>query len=167
MGGANHGPRISTCQKENDMPRQMLTSTHPFFSNFPNWVIGHDRLFQEMLRVVDDVAYPSSSGANYPPHDIIREGSNEYIIELAVAGFEKDDLQIRTEDGRLFISGNKKEQADDQKIVHRGIAKRSFEKIFHLAENVVVQDTSFVNGIITIKLEQVVPDERKPKFFNL
>jgi molecular chaperone IbpA len=145
----------------------MLTSTHPFFSNFPNWVIGHDRLFQEMLRVVDDVAYPSSSGSNYPPHDIIREGSNEYIIELAVAGFEKDDLQIRTEDGRLFIGGNKKEQVDNQKIVHKGIAKRSFEKVFHLAENVVVRDTSFVNGIITIKLEQVVPDERKPKFFEL
>ena len=149
------------------MTRQILTSNHPFFSNFPNWVIGHDRLFQEMLRVVDDVAYPSSSGSNYPPHDIIREGSNEYIIELAVAGFEKDDLQIRTEDGRLFIGGNKKEQVDDQKIVHRGIAKRSFEKVFHLAENVVVRDTSFVNGIITIKLEQVVPDERKPKFFEL
>ena len=167
MCGANNGPRISTCYKEHDMTRQMLTSNHPFFSNFPNWVIGHDRLFQEMLRVVDDVTYPSSNRSNYPPHDIIKGDNNEYVIELAVAGFGTDDLQIRTEDGRLFVSGNKKEQVDDEKIIHRGIAKRSFEKVFHLAENVVVQDTSFSNGIITIKLEQVLPLERKPKFFNL
>ena len=76
------------------MPKQMLTSTHPFFSNFPNWVIGHDRLFQEMLRVVDDVAYPSSSGANYPPHDIIKQDEENFCIEMALAGFKKDELTI-------------------------------------------------------------------------
>ena len=167
MGGANHGPQISTCLKENDMPRQMLTSTHPFFSNFPNWVIGHDRLFQEMLKVVDDGAYPSSSGSNYPPHDIIREGSNEYIIELAVAGFEKDDFQIRTEDGRLFISGRKKTEVDNEKIIHKGIAHRSFEKSFHLAENIIIDSTRFLNGIVTIWLEQVLPEEKKRKLYSL
>ena len=168
MYGANHGPLISTCFKENDMTRQMLTSNHPFFSNFPNWVIGHDRLFQEMLRMVDDVASTSlQNTSNYPPHNLYREEDGKYVIELAVAGFEKGELEIRTEDGRLFISGRKKTEVDNEKIIHKGIAHRSFEKSFHLAENIIIDSTRFLNGIVTIWLEQVLPEEKKRKLYSL
>ena len=170
MYGANHGPLISTCFKENDMTKQMLTSDHPFFSNFPNWVIGHDRLFQEMLRMVDDVAFcrgNTQNTSNYPPHNLYQEEDGKYVIELAVAGFEKDELEVSTEDGRLFISGRRRVEVGNEKIIHKGIAHRSFEKSFHLAENVIIDSTRFLNGIITIWLEQVLPEEKKRKLYSL
>jgi len=150
------------------MTRQMLTSNHPFFSNFPNLVIGHDRLFKEMLRMVDDVAYPSlQNTANYPPHNLYQEEDGKYVIELAVAGFESNELEVRTEDGRLFISGEKKTEGSDEKTIHKGIAQRPFEKSFHLAENIIIDSTRFLNGIITIWLEQVLPEEKKRKLYSL
>jgi len=154
------------------MTKQMLTRDHPFFSHFPNWVIGHDRLFQEMLRMVDDVAFckgtPSlQNTSNYPPHNLYREEDGKYVIELAVAGFEKDELEVRTENDRLFISGGKKTTIDNEKIIHNGIAQRSFEKSFHLAENIIIDSTRFLNGIITIWLEQVLPEEKKRKLYSL
>jgi molecular chaperone IbpA len=145
-----------------------LTSNHPFFSNFSNWAIGHDRLFREMLRVVDNAPYPNSVMSGYPPHNLIKDEVGKYRVELAVAGFNKEELVIKTEAGKLIISGKKKMQTDDEeKVVHKGIAHRSFEKVFHLADNVVVENVSLENGMLSVKLEQLIPEEKKPKFYNL
>ena len=169
MYGASSGPcNINLLRKENDMNvHASLTSNHPFFSNFSNWAIGHDRLFREMLKVVDTVPYPNSASSGYPPHNLIKDEVGKYRVQLAVAGFDKEELVVKTEDGKLVISGKKKTQVDEEKVVHKGIAHRSFEKTFHLADNVVVKDLFLENGMLSVKLEQLIPEEKRAKFYNL
>ena len=142
-----------------------LNSNHPFFSNFSNWAIGHDKLFNEMVRIVDNVPYPSAG--SYPPHNLIKDGDGQYTIELATAGFDKEELEVKTESDKLTISGKKTKEEDDKKIVHKGIAKRPFSKSFILAEDVVVNDASFNNGMLTINLQKIIPEEKKEKIYSL
>ena len=80
-----------------------LNSNHPFFSNFSNWAIGHDKLFNEMVRIVDNVPYPSAG--SYPPHNLIKDGDGQYTIELATAGFDKEELEVKTESDKLTTTG--------------------------------------------------------------
>ena len=142
-----------------------LNSNHPFFSNFSNWAIGHDKLFNEMIRIVDKVPYPSAGA--YPPHNLIKDGDGQYTIELATAGFNKEEVDVKPESAKLTISGKKLKEEDDKKLVHKGIAKRPFSKSFILAEGVVVNDASFNNGMLTINLQKVVPEEKKEKIYSL
>jgi molecular chaperone IbpA len=142
-----------------------ITSNDPFFSKFSTWAIGHDRLFRDMINMVEKT--PNRTASSYPPHNLIKNGNGKYVVELAAAGFSKEELEIKTEDGTLTISGRKKEEEDDEKFAQKGIAKRPFSKSFHLASDVVVDDVSFRDGMITIDLQQVVPEDKKEKIYNL
>ena len=142
-----------------------ITSNDPFFSKFSTWAIGHDRLFRDMINMVEKT--PNRTASSYPPHNLIKNDNRQYVIELAAAGFSKEELEIKTEDGTLTISGRKKEEEDDEKFTQKGIAKRPFSKSFHLASDVVVDDVSFRDGMITIDLQQVVPEDKKEKIYNL
>ena len=142
-----------------------ITSNDPFFSKFSTWAIGHDRLFRDMINMVEKT--PNRTASSYPPHNLIKNDNRQYVIELAAAGFSKEELEIKTEDGTLTISGRKKEEEDDEKFAQKGIAKRPFSKSFHLASDVVVDDVSFRDGMITIDLQQVVPEDKKEKIYNL
>ena len=142
-----------------------ITSNDPFFSKFSTWAIGHDRLFRDMINMVEKT--PNRTASSYPPHNLIKNDNRQYVIELAAAGFSKEELEIKTEDGTLTISGRKKEEEDDEKFAQKGIAKRPFSKSFHLASDVVVNDVSFKDGMITIDLQQVVPEDKKEKIYNL
>ena len=147
------------------MNAYMKLSDDPFFSRFSTWAIGHDRLFKDMLRMADKM--PTYSASSYPPHNLIKNDNGQYVIELAVAGFSKEELEVKTEYSKLTISGRKSEEEDDEKIVHKGIAKRPFSKSFTLAEDVVVDDVSFKDGLLTIKLQKVVPEDKKEKIYSL
>ena len=142
-----------------------ISSNDPFFSKFSTWAIGHDRLFRDMLNMVEKT--PNRTASSYPPHNLIKNGNGKYVVELAAAGFSKEELEIKTEDGTLTISGRKKEEEDDERFAQKGIAKRPFSKSFHLASDVVVDDVSFRDGMITIDLQQVVPEDKKEKIYNL
>tara|TARA_R100000541_G_scaffold8880_1_gene16476 strand:+ start:513 stop:953 length:441 start_codon:yes stop_codon:yes gene_type:complete len=142
-----------------------ISSNDPFFSKFSTWAIGHDRLFRDMLNMVEKT--PNRTASSYPPHNLIKNGNGKYVVELAAAGFSKEELEIKTEDGTLTISGRKKEEEDDEKFAQKGIAKRPFSKSFHLASDVVVDDVSFRDGMITIDLQQVIPEDKKEKIYNL
>jgi len=142
-----------------------ITSNDPFFSKFSTWAIGHDRLFRDMINMVEKT--PNRTASSYPPHNLIKNDNRQYVIELAAAGFSKEELEIKTEDGTLTISGRKKEEEDDEKFAQKGIAKRPFSKSFHLASDVVVNDVSFKDGMITIDLQQVIPEDKKEKIYNL
>jgi len=142
-----------------------ITSNDPFFSKFSTWAIGHDRLFRDMINMVEKT--PNRTASSYPPHNLIKNDNRQYVIELAAAGFSKEELEIKTEDGTLTISGRKKEEEDDEKFAQKGIAKRPFSKSFHLASDVVVDDVSFRDGMITIDLQQVIPEDKKEKIYNL
>jgi len=125
--------------------------------------IGFDRMFDRLL---DDV----HSTQNYPPYNIIHEQDNKYRIEIALAGFDKNDIQIETKENVLVIKTNDKllnKEDDDQEYLHRGISKRHFERKFNLAEDVVVNGASLEHGLLVIDLERIIPEEKKPRLIDI
>jgi molecular chaperone IbpA len=123
--------------------------------------VGFDRL-AEML---DSVAQYDSS-VTYPPYNIERTDENHYRITLAVAGFAEKEMTVEVKEGVLSIQGKRegeKDTAASKHYLHQGIAGRSFERRFQLAENVEVRGAQLENGLLHVDLERVVPEEKKPR----
>lgn len=148
------------------MNEYVTLSDDPFFSKFCSWTVGHEKLFSDMLKMKDQVDGCYMYNA-YPPHNLVKEGDEKYKIELATAGFTKEELEVKTEHSKLTISGKKANEEDEESIVHKGIASRAFSKSFALAEDVVVDDVSLKDGMLTINLQKVVPEDKKEKIYNL
>jgi molecular chaperone IbpA len=130
------------------------------FSPLSRSTVGFDRLF-DML----DQVSQSDSGNGYPPYNIERASEHEYRITLAVAGFAEKDLNVELRDGVLTIVGKREEpdKADGKNVLYQGIAGRAFERRFQLAEHVEVRGAKLENGLLHIELEQIVPEEKKPR----
>lgn len=133
---------------------------NPTLSNFQRWAVGYDRLFQAMSDA-------PRSEQSYPPHNFIKESDEEFRIELALAGFSKEDVKVVQEEQKLTISGNNSEKENQENILHKGIASRAFTKTFYLADDIKVTEALFENGMVIIKLRQNIPEERKPKLIEL
>ena len=120
--------------------------------------VGFDRLAQ----LFDSALRSDSSAGNYPPYNIESLGENRYAISLAVAGFTEPELDIKVERGTLTVRGKK---ADDKerKFLYQGIANRTFERSFSLADHVEVVDAQLVNGLLTIALVKELPEAMKPR----
>jgi molecular chaperone IbpA len=120
--------------------------------------VGFDRLFDMLDRGAD-------TAQTYPPYNIERTDETHYRITLAVAGFAEKDLNVELRDGVLNVAGKRDEAAGDEKsgYLYRGIAGRSFERRFQLAEHVQVRAAKLENGLLHIDLEQIVPEEKKPR----
>jgi len=132
--------------------------------DFRDWVIGYDKIFNTVLNQPNNLI---NNKPNYPPHNLIEYEDGKYTITLAIAGISKEDLDITLVEQNLTISYDGKETESNGKILYRGIANRSFNKIFHLAENIEVNDASIDNGLLTIDLEQNIPDHKKPRTIEL
>ena len=126
--------------------------------------VGFDQLFEEINR-----SFTVAKQDNYPPHNIIRTGDNRYLIEMAVAGFEENEIDIETVTNQygqnvLTVKGERQRPTDDEwQYLHRGLATRNFERSFPLNENVEILTASVANGILKISLEHKVPETQKPK----
>ena len=120
--------------------------------------IGFDR-FGSLL----NSALRTEQTAGYPPYNIEVVDENEYTITLALAGFDESDIDIQTEKGVLTIKGGKTPQQDNKKYLHRGIANRSFERKFNLADHVEVKGAHLDKGLLSINLLREIPDAMKPK----
>jgi len=134
------------------------------FSPFRRSTVGFDRLF--------DMLENSSFGAtqeNYPPFDLIKEGENQYRIELAVAGFKPDELDITAQQNVLIVSGRKNEESGEKgsDYIYRGIATRSFERRFALADHIQVRGADIKDGLLAIELVREIPEAMKPKKINI
>lgn len=116
--------------------------------------IGFDRFFDN---------YSSVSTNSYPPYNVVKVDDNNYLIEVAVAGFGKNDIEITEQDGVLKIDGAHVEDHPDAKYLHRGVAARKFTRMFNLHDDVKVKGADIHKGLLQIKLERVVPEEKKPK----
>jgi molecular chaperone IbpA len=127
-------------------------------------LIGFDRMFDEM-----EGRFINQMSNNYPPYNVIRDGDNHYTIEIAVAGFKKDEIKVTIEDGTLSIEASKEdaENAEGPTYLHRGLASRSFTRSFNLAEHIKVKGAEIKDGILTLKLEREVPEELKPKIIDV
>ncbi|MCH8531231.1 MAG: Hsp20 family protein [Saccharospirillum sp.] len=123
--------------------------------------IGFDR----MASLLDSAMRGEQTSGGYPPYNIEVTGENQYGITLAVAGFEEDELNIQVENGILSVRGKKAEAEDDKqrRFLHQGIAYRTFERKFNLADHVEVRGAELKNGLLTIQLVKEIPEAMKPR----
>ena len=108
----------------------------------------------------------NSGKQNFPPYNVIRDGEKT-LVEVALAGYGKDDIKVVVEDATLSIEGSGEPDNEDRQHLHRGIAKRKFKTSFSLAEYVEVISADFKDGLLTVALEQVVPEEKQPKVITI
>jgi molecular chaperone IbpA len=119
--------------------------------------VGFDNLFNQLERATHHQV------PQYPPHNIVKYDDHRYAIELAVAGFNMQDLDIECDKNVLTIKGEKgKNQSADCEYVHRGISQKKFVRKFTLADHIEVTSAALIDGILSIQLEHVIPDELKP-----
>lgn len=130
-------------------------STLPYFNQF----LGLERILDDMEKYSTQ---PTNQAKLYPPHNIIKTDDYKYTVELAVAGFKREELDITVEDGVLIITGTQKE-TDGNMYLHKGISTKDFRKTIRLADTVVVKDAHFVDGILSVYLENVIPESAKPR----
>lgn len=122
--------------------------------------IGFDRMFEELNRT-----FANSRGSdNYPPHNVVQLDDTHFVVEVAVAGFAEEELDVELKDNVLIVKGeHPKAEGEQPKYLHKGISARNFTRNFPLAENIQVRGATVKNGILSVALELVVPEEQKPK----
>lgn len=130
-----------------------------FTTLYPQFV-GFDSLFDELEKLVEG-STPTRT-TTFPPHNIVKVDDNHYVVEMAVAGFSKEEISIEINDGILTVKGEKAEKPGVE-YVYRGIATRSFTKSVRLADTVEVRGAEFKDGILRIGLENIIPEHKKPR----
>ena len=121
--------------------------------------IGLDEWFKRF-----DTAYETHT--NYPPYNLVKESSVDFRLEIALAGYKKEDIEVTTEWNKLFVDVKKVSDTDDE-YLHQGLAKRAFTRTWTLSDDVEVCDTTFVDGLLTIKLNRVIPEHQRRKVYEL
>ena len=131
------------------------------FNQLTPYAVGYDRMFDNLTRYVDN----NVSSTGYPPYNIRKEGEYNYVIEMALAGFSKEDIEVEIADGTLSVRSDKKDDASDK--IYRGISFRKFNRKFTLSDDIVVNDASLNNGMLSINLERIIPEEKKPRLIEV
>lgn len=126
--------------------------------------VGFDNIFDHFF---DN----ASTTSNYPPYNIIKHDDEHFSIELAVAGFKKEDIEVETKENKLTIRSNYVKNVDEAEnssvYYHRGISKRQFSRTFTLSSDVYVKDASMVDGLLKVELERIIPDEKRPRIISI
>lgn len=138
---------------------QQLTVGRIDFSPFSKFTVGFDQIFDHLARTHEQ----SSSQQNYPPYNIIKLDDNQYALEIAVAGFSLDEIDVGVEGNILVISGTKENKLDEVTYLYKGISNRSFTRSISLGDHIIVKDAVINNGMLTIKLEREIPEAMKPR----
>ncbi|HSM96271.1 MAG TPA: Hsp20 family protein [Rhizomicrobium sp.] len=130
------------------------------FSPLSRSTVGFDRLFDTLGQIAQYDSAPS-----YPPYNIERTAENRYRVTVAVAGFGEKDLNVEVKDGVLTIAGKQEDagKSEGKNVLYQGIAGRAFERRFQLADQVEVRGAKLENGLLHVDLEQIVPEEKKPR----
>ena len=140
-------------------------------AKFDKFFVGSDKFLAKVQETANYLANTAAT-AGYPPFNLKKTDDNVYVIEMAVAGFGKNDIELTLEENKLKIKGQTTVEslvADgiDQKFLHKGISDRPFERTFSLADNVVVNNAQYVNGLLKIWLEHIIPEDKKPKKIDI
>ena len=132
-----------------------------FLNDIEKYSIGMDEWFNRF-----DTVHESTT--NYPPYNLIKESETEFRLELALAGYKKEDIRVSTEWNKLSIEADKKEKIQDNtEYLHNGLAKRAFMRTWTLSDDVKVSDVKFEDGLLVIKLNRVIPDHQKRKVYEI
>jgi molecular chaperone IbpA len=121
--------------------------------------IGMDEWFKRF-----DTAFETHT--NYPPYNLVKESSVDFRLEIALAGYKQEDIEVTTEWNKLFVEAKKTGDSSDE-YLHQGLAKRAFTRTWTLSDDVVVGDVSYVDGLLTIKLNRVIPEHQKKKVYEI
>ena len=132
------------------------------FNQLTPYAVGFDRIFDNLSRYTTD----NVQSTGFPPYNIRKEGDYNYVIEMALAGFGKEDIEVEVADGTLSVR-SVKENSEDDSTQYRGISYRRFERKFTMADDIVVNGAKLENGMLTVELERVVPEEKKPRLIKV
>ena len=138
----------------------MVTKLNLFdnFNQLTPYAVGFDRVFDQL----QNYASHNATSSGFPPYNIRKEGDYSFVIDMALAGFSKEGIEVEVADGLLTVRSVKENDENDDSI-YRGISYRKFNRKFTLADDIVVKDASLENGMLVISLERVVPEEKKPR----
>jgi molecular chaperone IbpA len=125
-------------------------------------LIGFDQLFNDVER-----RFANQVQTNYPPYNVLKHDDDHFEIEIAVAGFDREDITIEVDQNQLTIKGQRLKEDDASKYLHRGLAARDFERSWTLADYMIVGDAELTNGILRVKLTRVVPEALKPRLIAI
>ncbi len=128
------------------------------FKDFDKFFVGFDDTYNRLAKIHDDLTH---NIPNYPPYNIKKIEDNKYVIELAVAGFARQDIEITIENNKLIIKGNSAD--DNDNFIFKGIANRAFTRTFALDEQIEIKDAALFNGMLKIALDRIVPEHKKPR----
>jgi len=123
--------------------------------------LGFDKFFDDVEKLLTMDIQKSTS--NFPPHNILKLDDTRYIVELAIAGFSKDEIDISVNAGVLTVKGEKEDKESEVQYLHKGIGTRSFTKTITVADTIEVKGAEFKDGILRIGLENVIPEHKKPR----
>lgn len=132
---------------------------------FDKFFIGSDQLHRTLKQTADFIA--NTAVTNYPPYNIRKTADNKYVIEMAVAGFGKQDIEMTLEQNRLVIKGQTGTDTEDKNYLYKGIADRGFARQFTLSDNVIIDNAQLINGMLKVWLEHIIPESQKPKKIDI
>ena len=133
------------------------------------WDLFKDPFFIGFDRALDTWSHAQtvSSATNYPPYNVIKVDEDNFVVELAVAGFAKTDIDLSTADGKLIVKGELSTEDNDSKFIHRGIAARKFTREWALGEYMEVKSAELKDGMLKIDIVRILPEEKKPKTIKI
>ena len=143
------------------IPDNML---HPQFKDFDKFFVGFDDQLNRMAKFHDDF---TKNIPNYPPYNIKKTDENKYVIEMAVAGFSKHEIEIEFAQDKLIVKGNATEDQEAKEWLYQGIAARNFTRTFALNDHVEINGAELMNGMLKIALERIIPESKKPKKIDI
>ncbi len=138
------------------------------FNNLRPITVGFDDMFDHFEHMMDDSFFRGTMG-NFPPYNIVKTCENTYDVELALAGFNKNDIEVEYKENLLSVKSKKQEEVkdDDGNVIHRGISKRMFSKSFTIANDVEVKGAELKDGLLKVTLERIIPDHKKAKTIEI
>ena len=139
--------------------------TYAYGNNFLPGTVGFDRLFSTLNEVEDFLS--NKKPQSYPPYNIVKFDDSNYQIQIAVAGFDKNEIDIQLNQNRLSVNGSIETTEDQPEYLHRGLAARNFNHNFTLSDTIVVKSADIVNGVLNIDLENVIPEEKRPRKISI
>ena len=141
----------------------LVRSPLDMFKDFDKFFVGFDDTWNNFSKLHDGL---TKNIPHYPPYNIKKIDENKYLVEIAVAGFTKQDLEITIDGGQLLVKGSSKDDLEHN-YVFKGIANRAFTRSFALADQIEVKDAELLNGMLKVFLERIIPDHKKPKTVDI
>ena len=145
----------------------IMTRNLSVWNSLRPFSVGFDSIFDEFDRMLESSERYNS---NYPPYNIHRSDENNYKIEVALAGYSKDDIEVELKDNTLTVRNKQQEKVVNQNgngVIHKGISTRQFERAFTISEDIKIKNAELKNGLLNIDLERIIPEDKKARLIEI